>query len=293
MTQPKFVAGAVDLGQLKKPAAAARGALENGAEGAPAIPALTALSTPERFEDDLVVPSTKVLVVALCGSSRAEQIVQMRADFERMANMQDVREPEQVKWLFRYVDVDTHPEIAQAFGVQQIPTTIALAAGRPLTQFEGVEPIDQLSTWLGTLLQAVEGKLPGFTSEAPVDPRMDEAAALVDAGDIAGAIALYDQVLAEHPRDSEATAARAQAVLLMRLQETSQEDAQGPLAQADRLMIEGNAAAAFAVLLDEVRSGPGERREAAKARLFELFGMFESDNPDVIHARTQLAMALF
>jgi len=40
-------------------------------------------------------------------------------------------------WILAKVDIDANPRIAQAFGVQSIPTVIALAGGQPVEAFSG------------------------------------------------------------------------------------------------------------------------------------------------------------
>lgn len=283
-TPSRFTAGAIDLGQLG--AAAQSQAVDN------ADVRLAASVGPETFEADLVMPSTKVLVVTQVGSSRAPESDQMRADFEALVNQQNAEDLASVKWIFRYVDVDQHPEIAQAFKVQAVPTVIALAAGRPLTQFEGVESGEQLQQWIAALVQAVEGKLPGL-GEEPADPRLVEAADLVDADDIQGAIDLYEQILAEDPKNQEVIAARAQALVLLRAESSEATAADNPFAQADQYILANQKARAFSVLIDRIKETSGEQQEEVKKRLFELFAMFEAGDPDVIAARTDVASVLF
>ena len=285
-TPSRFAAGAIDLGQLKKPNTPAAGGAADGQI------ALANAVGPETFEGDLVMPSTKVLVVTQIGSSRAPESDQMRAEFEALAAQQDASDLASVRWLFRYVDVDQHPEIAQAFKVQAVPTVIALAAGRPLTQFEGVESGEQLQQWIAALLQAVEGKLPGL-GEEPADPRLAQAAELLDSDDTQGAIELYDQILAEDPKNQEVIAARAQALVLQRAEDSGDVAEDDPFAQADQFIVAGQKAKAFSVLIDRIKETSGEQQEEAKKRLFELFAMFEAGDPEVIAARTEMASALF
>ncbi len=51
--------------------------------------------------------------------------------------------------------------VAQIFGVQAVPTVVALAGGQPLSSFQGPQPPDQLRGWLDSLLNATAGKLDG------------------------------------------------------------------------------------------------------------------------------------
>lgn len=343
----RFVAGAVDLGAVKQQAeqraqaqaAQAQAAQTARAQGAPCQPsagqpnagagagapgaagAVTFVSTitPENFEFDLVVRSTQVPVVVLLGSARSEASEQMCQDFTNLAESQQAP----TKWLFRYVDVDATPEVAQAFGVQAIPTVIALAAGRPLTNFEGGQPAAQLHGWVDAVVQAVDGKLRGLAPEEDPangaggagngggvgagadaanpdpdagDPRLVAAAEKLEQEDYAGAIEEYDAILA-HPAQAdeelvaEARAARANALLMQRLSTGGDE-----FAESDRLLLAGDKPQAFDLLIEELRpsaEGSADHKKQAKARLLELFSLFDPADPEVIAGRTRMASALF
>lgn len=337
----RFVAGAVDLGAVKQQAeqraqaqarAAQAGAAAGGAgaAGAPAgqpgsaggvgaggagtPAAFVSTITPENFELDLVVRSTQVPVVTLLGSARSEASEQMRQDFTKLAEAQQAP----TKWLFRYVDVDATPEVAQAFGVQAIPTVIALAAGRPLTNFEGGQPAAQLHGWVDAVVQAVDGKLRGLAPEEDPanatgggagadsdgadanqdagDPRLAAAAEKLEAEDYAGAVAEYDAILANPAQADEevvgeARAARANALLMQRLSTGGDE-----FAESDRLLLAGDKPKAFDLLIEELRpsaEGSADHKKQAKARLLELFSLFDPADPEVIAGRTRMASALF
>lgn len=341
----RFVAGAVDLGAVKQQAeqraqaqaraaqagAAGTGAAAGGigaagqpgaaaggtgAGGTGASVAFVSTITPENFELDLVVRSTQVPVVTLLGSARSEASEQMRQDFTKLAESQQAP----TKWLFRYVDVDATPEVAQAFGVQAIPTVIALAAGRPLTNFEGGQPAAQLHGWVDAVVQAVDGKLRGLAPEEDPanaaeaaggagaaaagadadqdagDPRLAAAAEKLEAEDYAGAIEVYDAILtnpaqADDEVVGEARAARANALLMQRLS-TGGDD----FAESDRLLLAGDKPKAFDLLIEELRpsaEGSADHKKQAKARLLELFSLFDPADPEVIAGRTRMASALF
>ena len=65
----------------------------------------------------------------------------------------------------------------------------------------------------------------------------------------------------------------------------------GDADEVDQLILAGRKAEGFDVLVGRIRSGEG--RDGAKARLLELFGLFDPADPDVIEARTKMASALF
>lgn len=281
---PRFVAGAIDLGDVKQRAQA-----RSEEQANPGSIARTATVTPQSFEQDLVVRSTQVPVVLLIGSSRSPDSEEMRAEFGRL-----VEQPEQPTWLFRYVDVDGSPEIAQALRVQAVPTVLALAAGQPMTSFEGGQPAEQLEQWVEAVVQATEGRLEGLPAQAPEDgdeegdPRFAAAEEKLGEEDYEGALGEYDAIIASEPAGSalraEAQAARANVELLRRTGE-------GTADEIDRLVLEGRKSEAFGILVDRIRAG--EDRDAARDRLLELFGMFDPADPEVAEARTAMASALF
>ena len=56
-------------------------------------------------------------------------------------------------WALATVNVDTTPRVAQMFGVQAVPTVVALAGGQPLSSFQGPQPPEQLRRWIDSLLK--------------------------------------------------------------------------------------------------------------------------------------------
>lgn len=273
MTMPdRFAAGALDLGQL-------------GAQPAPAGDTEMFFTVTEDNLDESVRRSLQVPLIILVGTERSPESIQLHTDLEELAT-------DQRQFLVGYVDADRSPAIAQALGVQALPSVIALAAGRPLADFQGGQPRENLQQWIGAILQAVEGKLEGLPEtgeDQPVlDPRLDEALERLGASDFDAAIAIYDEILAEG-RDPEISQARATAVLLRRSGHEQPEE----FAAADREIIGGDPEAAFGRLIDLVRTSAGEDREAAKERLIELFGLFGNADPRVKAARTKLASALY
>ncbi|WP_293773326.1 tetratricopeptide repeat protein [uncultured Corynebacterium sp.] len=318
MTVPnRFVGGALDLGQVKA-AAEARAKAEEAAAQAAARGESPAAGIPpffqvtdENFESDVVRRSAQVPVVVLIGTPRSAQSEQLKADFAELAAAGDLT------FLVGYIDADTHPQIAQAFGVRNLPTVVALAAGQPLTNFEGAQPREALEQWVGALVQQVGAQLPGLpgaaagaaglATDAAVaeeelsDPRLAAAESALNAGDFDAAIAAYDEILAVDPGAADIKQARGTVELLKRLQGV--EDPVGraaadptPQAQmqaADAEVVAGAPERAFARLIDAMRGAPGDEKAALRDRLLELFGLFEAGDSRVLAARTQLASALY
>lgn len=314
----RFVSGAIDLGTVKQQAAQRERHAQQAAEAGVSVDyvARSADVTPESFEQDLVVRSTQVPVVLLVGSARSEASAELKNFFARQVEMPDVPQ-EQLKWVFRYIDADAVPEMAQALGVRGVPTVLALVAGRPATSFQGAQPQEQVEQWLESVIQAVDGKLPGLPADSGAaaeeqdsrDSRLDEASALIEQGKTQEAIAAYDAILADPNTDPElaatARAARANAILAERagdpaageqaLEKVAAEpgDVDAATAAAELLALRGEKAQGFEVLVNAMRHTAGEEKDRAKQQLLQLFELYDAADPEVIAARTNMASALF
>jgi putative thioredoxin len=268
--------------------------------GAPAQGAVVDVSE-ATFEADVLQRSMRVLVVVVLGAQWSEQSAQLFQSLARLALEGNGQ------WVLARVDVEESPRIAQAFGVEAVPTVIALAAGQPIHAFSGPQPDEQLRRWVGELLQAVAGKLegeaPGAEAEPPTDPRFVEAEAAVDAGDFDAAEAAYQRILDAEPRNAEAKAALAQVRFIARAQNVGPEavaaadaapgDLEAQLAAADFEMISGETERAFARLIRAVRNTSGDERTLVRERLLSLFELFDPADPAVLAARRNLAAALY
>ncbi|QTH59008.1 tetratricopeptide repeat protein [Corynebacterium hindlerae] len=274
------MANFVDLAEVK-----ARAEAKQAATGGDV--ATTTTLTQENFEATVGL-SMKVPVVVLVGTARSQDSEELRHNLSTLAAQAGC------KWLFAYVDADTTPQIAQAFGIQGLPTVIALADGRPLANFQGGQPLEALQQWTAAVVGAA--KLPGL-GEQEEDPRLVEAAALLDSGEFEAAIKAYEAILAKEPANKEAKAALDNAKLVSRLATAEgdpvAEAAADPtnvdkqLAAADQEIAVGKVEEAFDRLIELLPD------ETVKKRLLELYSVFEPDDPRVKAARTKMAMKLF
>ena len=113
--------GAVDLSGLKKPAGGAVGAAA-GVE-----------VTEANLEAEVLVRSSQVPVVVLLWSPRSPSCVQL-ADALAALVADDGG-----KWSLATINVDAVPRVAAMFGVEGVPTVVALAAGQPIASFQAIE----------------------------------------------------------------------------------------------------------------------------------------------------------
>jgi putative thioredoxin len=192
------------------------------------------------------------------------------------------------------------------FGVQAVPTVVALAAGQPISSFQGMQPPEQLRGWLDSLLKATAGKLSGGAdADAPeeVDPEVAAARAHLDAGDFDAARAAYQSILDANPNHAEAKGAVRQITFLQRASshapgavvaaDAAPDDIDIAFAAADVEILQQNVSAAFDRLIGLIKRTSGDDRTRVRTRLIELFDLFDPADPEVIAGRRKLANALY
>ena len=277
MTNPQFTGGAIDLGALAERNDEAQAGFE------PFITVTEANAEKGVFERSMQIP-----VVLLIGTPRSPDSESLKAQFEKLSAGQRA-------FMVGYVDADSTPQVAQAMGVRVLPTVVALAGGRPVANFEGNQPADELEQWVGALVSQVGPQLKGLVDDtAPeqddADPRLDRATEALNAGDFDAATAVYDEILADDPANADIKQAKATVAVLKRVQGQGEpeDDVEKLLWLADKEFVAGDPEAAFDRLLEHVKAEP-----RAKERLLELLTLLEPGDPRVIAARTRLASALF
>lgn len=253
------------------------------------------------FEAEVVLRSQQVPVIVSLGTPDYPQCVAFDEILERAALAAGGA------WVLAKVDVGLHPQIAQAFGVQSVPTVIAMAAGQPLDSQQGVLSEEELAQWLAAIENAVAGRLSGPPppegAEPAQDPRLVAAEAMLDEGDLAGGIAAYELILQTEPNHPEALPAVRQLRFLQRAQAVPEGavaaadadlgDVDAQLRAADVELLAQQPDASFDRLIAVIRSGDADQKATARARLFELFELFDPAEPFIITARRNLANALY
>ncbi|MDA3664793.1 co-chaperone YbbN [Mycobacterium xenopi] len=300
MTRPRppigpAMAGAVDLSALKQ-----RAQQQTSAGDAASAQQAGTEITEANFEEQVLVRSNQVPVVVLLWSPRSDVCLQL-------ANtLADLAAADNGKWSLAMVNVDAVPRVAQIFGVQVVPTVVALAAGQPISSFQGVQPADQLRRWLDSLLSATAGKLSGATTSGEpeqVDPALAKAREQLEAGDFAAARNSYQAILDANPNHAEAKGAIRQIDFLMRatgqrpdavaVSDAAPDDIEAAFAAADVQILNQEVSAAFDRLIALVKRTSGDERTKVRTRLVELFDLFDPADPDVIAGRRNLANALY
>ncbi|MGW4878291.1 tetratricopeptide repeat protein [Streptomyces sp. NPDC004262] len=318
------MSGVVDLAAVKAAQEAKAKAEQTRAEaarqgGAGAVaPADLVIDVDEAgFERDVLQRSAEVPVVLDFWAEWCQPCKQLSPVLERLAVEYNGR------ILLAKIDVDANQMLMQQFGIQGIPAVFAVVAGQALPLFQGAAAEDQIRGTLDQLIQVAEERfgLTGLTVDpdaqpgaapaagaavaaGPYDALLEAAVQALDAGDLAGAVQAYKNVLGDDPGNSEAKLGLAQAELLQRVQGMDPQavrtaaaekpaDAEAQIAGADLDLVGGHVEDAFGRLIEAVRRTAGDDRDAVRRRLLELFEVVGTDDPRVVNARRALARALF
>ncbi|MFD4470165.1 tetratricopeptide repeat protein [Rhodococcus sp. NPDC058505] len=298
------MSGAVDLSGLKdrpQPPAAPTASTPAGDGSATGLAPVVDVSE-ATFEAEVLERSMQVVVLVALWSPRSDASVAFVGELESLALDGDGT------WVLAKVDVDANMRIAQAFGVQGIPTVVAVAAGQPIADFQGVQPVHEVQGWLGQVLAATAGKLSGpppvdGAEPEPEDPRFVAAEDALADGDLDGAEAAYQAILDAEPGNKQAVAAQRQVRFLARVQNVAPDAVTAAAAEpanvaaqldaADALLYTQQPEEAFTLLIDAIRRYAGEDKTTVRTRLLELFELFDQADPLVVVARRKLASALY
>jgi len=265
----------------------------------------------EQNFQEVVQSSLNHLVVVALWSPRSPQSVEYN---DRVASVVDSYEG---KILLALVDVDTNAQIAQAFGVQGVPTLVGLVKGQPVPLMQGTADESQLRQVFDELVtvavqNGVAGRAQPTGSPAAAedegepfeDPRFAAADEAFAAGDFSTAIAEYEKLQAQYPADAEIGERLAGVRLMSRVDGAdlnaarqaaadAPDDIDAQLLVTDLDISGGHVDDAFDRLIQLVKRLPAEEREPIRERLIELFTVVGQSDPRVATARRALAAALY
>lgn len=268
-----------------------------------ALPSLV-FDVDEANFNDVVAISDRVPVVIDLWAEWCEPCKQLSPIIERVV------ESYGGKLVLAKVDVDANPRLQQAFGVQSIPTVVAIVKGQPVPLFQSALPEPQVKAYFEELLKlAAENGVNGHavvegSGPEPQGPAHPEAEAALNQGDFDTAEALFKAALAQSPADEEAKFGLARAGLGRRLMnadpaalisaaDSDPSNIEAAKAAADAQVVEGDPNGAFSRLIALIRTSAGEEKESLRLRVLELFDVLGADDPAVTKARTALMRALF
>jgi putative thioredoxin len=195
-------------------------------------------------------------------------------------------------WVLAKVDVDANPNLSAAAQIQSIPAVKAFKDGKIVSEFIGALPEPQVRDWLEQLGPSPASLAVQDAIQVEAEGRHDEA------------LSLFEHALYLEPANAEAKAGVARLQLAQRATganeddlrerlDASPDDVEAAGGLADLAAARGDYETAFGFLLDIVRAGPGDAREAARTRLVELLDTLPSDDGRALKARRDLSLALY
>ena len=202
------------------------------------------------------------------------------------------------------VDIEAHPQVAQAFQTKAVPYAVAIIAEQMVPLFEQSYPEAQVRMVMDKVLTLASEQGIGQAPVEQIEAEEIEAMDALEAGNYVAAEAAYKKWLSRKPSENLAKLGLAQTQLLMRtegleLSEVIDQSALNPsdialqLKAADVEIVNGGVEAAFARLIHAVRATSGDERTKVKDHLLNLFALVDQSDPRLVAARKELASALF
>lgn len=213
-------------------------------------------------------------------------------------------------WQLATVNADTEAAIVEALRATGVPMTVALIGGQVAPLFEGLISPEQLNELIDKVVALAQKQKQGITGAAGADddateePEIAAAYGALAVNDLNRAKIEFERLLARKPGDSEGLQGLANIELLQRIAghdgtdvmdraERDREDVSLQRLAADFEFLAGDIAGSFARLVNLIQITGGDERESVRLHVLSLFAMLESDDPELIKARSALARALF
>ncbi len=341
MQQPRdfSIYGAVDLGarqaamkrreaaaQGAKPAARSGGGANDGgaSDGGAVIDVTEETFSTDVLERSLSVPVIIDLWAEWCGPCK-----QLSPVLEKLAAEADGR------WILAKVDTEANRQLSAALRVQSIPMVMVAIGGQIVPGFVGAMPEPQVRQWIDQVLseasrlgfgeaaggeQAGEqqaarqpgagGAQQGTPSAAPGGadrpgyPELTEAQEAMERGDLDGAEAAFEKLMANSPGNPMATLGLAQVRLIKRVNSIDEARARKDAAEhpgdvgaqcrvADIDLAMGRIEDAFDRLIGTIKRSSGEDKDRARRHLLSLFEVLPPRDQRVAKARAVLSSLLF
>jgi putative thioredoxin len=286
MSLPPNFGQAFDLSSLTKP------------KVDPSVPMPGIEVSVENLSSDILPLSLVRPVIVLMWSPRSPESVEMVKVLGKLES-----EYKEAFALAR-VDIEAHPQVAQAFQTKSIPYAVAIIAEQMVPLFEQSYPEAQVRMVLDKVLTLASEQGVGAAPVEQMEAEEIEAMEALEAGNFVAAEAAYKKWLARKPAENLAKLGLAQTQLLIRtegleLNAVLDESTKNPsdialqLKAADVEIVNGGVEAAFTRLLHAVRATSGDDRTKVKDHLLNLFALVDPSDPRLVAARKELASALF
>jgi len=286
MSLPPNFGQAFDLSSLTKP------------KVDPSIPMPGIQVTVENLSNEILPLSLVRPVIVLMWSSRSPESMEM------VKTLGKLEVDYKAAFALARVDIDSNPEVGQAFQTKSIPYAVAIIAEQMVPLFEQSYPEAQVKMVIDKVLTLASEQGIGQAPVEQIEPEETEAMDALESGNYSAAEAAYKKWLARKPAENLAKLGLAQTQLLMR---TEGLDLKGIVAQssaaptdielqlkaADVEIVTGGVEDAFSRLLSVIRATSGDDRTKAKNHLLNLFALVDPSDPRLAAARKELASALF
>jgi len=254
--------------------------------------------TVENLSTDILPLSLVRPVIVLMWSPRSKESADM------VTTLGKLETEYKTSWSLARVNIDTHPEVAQAFQTKNVPYAVAIIAEQMVPLFEQPYPEAQIRMVLDKVLTLAAEQGVGEAPVEQLEPEEIEAMDALEAGNYVAAEGAYKKWLTRKPSENLAKLGLAQTQLLMRtegldLNTVIAESMADPtsidlqLQAADVEMVNGGVEAAYTRLIHAVKVTTGEDRTKVKNHLLELFALVDASDPRLVAARKELASALF
>ena len=252
----------------------------------------------ENLSSDILPLSLVRPVIVLMWSPRSPESVEMIKVLGKLEG--DYKEA----FALARVDIEAHPQVAQAFQTKTVPYAVAIIAEQMVPLFEQSYPEAQVRMVLDKVLTLASEQGIGQAPVEQMEAEEIEAMDALEAGNYVAAEAAYKKWLSRKPGENLAKLGLAQTQLLIRtegleLNVVLDESTKNPtdialqLRAADVEIVNGGVEAAFARLIQAVRSTSGDERTKVKDHLLNLFALVDQSDPRLVAARKELASALF
>lgn len=286
MSLPPNFGQAFDLSSLTKP------------KVDPTTPMPGIQVTVENLSNEILPLSLVRPVIVLMWSSRSPESMEM------VKTIGKLEVDYKTAFALARVDIDSNPEVAQAFQTKSIPYAVAIIAEQMVPLFEQSYPEAQVKMVIDKVLTLASEQGIGEAPVEQIEPEEVEAMDALDSGDYSAAEAAYKKWLARKPAENLAKLGLAQTQLLIRtegldLKEVVAQSTASPtdielqLKAADVEIVNGGVEASFSRLLSVIRETSGDDRTKAKNHLLNLFALVDPSDPRLAAARKELASALF
>jgi len=286
MSLPPNFGQAFDLSSLTKP------------KVDPSIPMPGIEVSVENLSSDILPLSLVRPVIVLMWSPRSAESVEMVKILGKLET--DYK----TAFSLARVDIEAHPQVAQAFQTKSIPYAVAIIAEQMVPLFEQSYPEAQVRMVIDKVLTLASEQGIGQAPVEQMEAEEIEAMEALEVGNYLAAEAAYKKWLNRKPAENLAKLGLAQTQLLMRtegleLDTVISESTKNPsdialqLKAADIEIVNGGVEAAFTRLLHAIRATSGDDRAKVKDHLLTLFALVDPSDPRLVAARKELANALF